>query len=112
MSPNLQVFILGCARSGTSITYYAMREVFDDALAGRKHLVCYSVKANSNLAVLRSLIAMGAGVDTVSRGEIFRELKAGVDPQKIVFSDVGHVPEQFRELAERKPRRDSSAPPR
>src|SRR4051794_31034041 len=64
-------------------------KVFDDALAGRPHLVCYSVKANSNLAVLRSLIALGAGVDTVSRGEIFRALKAGADPPKVVFSGVG-----------------------
>jgi diaminopimelate decarboxylase len=64
-------------------------KVFDDALAGSKHIICYSVKANSNLAVLRSLIALGAGVDTVSRGEIFRALKAGVDPKKIVFSGVG-----------------------
>jgi diaminopimelate decarboxylase len=63
--------------------------VFDDALAGHRHLICYSVKANSNLAVLRSLINMGAGVDTVSRGEIFRALRAGVDPQKVVFSGVG-----------------------
>jgi diaminopimelate decarboxylase len=64
-------------------------KVFDDALQGRKHLVCYSVKANSNLAVLKSLVSMGAGVDTVSRGEIFRALKAGADPKKIVFSGVG-----------------------
>jgi diaminopimelate decarboxylase len=63
--------------------------VFDDALHGHRHLICYSVKANSNLAVLRALVAMGAGVDTVSRGEIFRALKAGADPKKIVFSGVG-----------------------
>jgi diaminopimelate decarboxylase len=63
--------------------------VFDDALAGRPHMVCYSMKANSNLAVLRSLISWGAGVDTVSRGEIYRALKAGADPKKIVFSGVG-----------------------
>jgi len=64
-------------------------KVFDDALGGHKHIICYSVKANSNLAVLRSLVAMGAGVDTVSRGEIFRALKVGADPKKIVFSGVG-----------------------
>jgi diaminopimelate decarboxylase len=63
--------------------------VFDDALAGHRHIICYSVKANSNLAVLRALVAMGAGVDTVSRGEIFRALKVGADPKKIVFSGVG-----------------------
>jgi diaminopimelate decarboxylase len=66
--------------------------VFDTALAAgptKKHLICYSMKANSNLAVLRSLISWGAGVDTVSRGEIFRALKVGADPKKIVFSGVG-----------------------
>ena len=63
--------------------------VFDQALAAHRHLICYSVKANSNLAVLRTLVAMGAGVDTVSRGEIFRALKVGAEPQKIVFSGVG-----------------------
>jgi diaminopimelate decarboxylase len=63
--------------------------VFDEALARHRHIVCYSVKANSNLAVLRSLVALGAGVDTVSRGEIFRALKVGADPKKIVFSGVG-----------------------
>jgi diaminopimelate decarboxylase len=64
-------------------------KVFDNALGANKHIVCYSVKANSNLAVLRALVAMGAGVDTVSRGEIFRALKVGADPKKIVFSGVG-----------------------
>src|SRR4051812_23731389 len=64
-------------------------KVFDDALAGHKHLICYAMKANSNLAVLRTLVALGAGVDTVSKGEIFRALKAGADPKKIVFSGVG-----------------------
>jgi diaminopimelate decarboxylase len=63
--------------------------VFDGALGAHKHIICYSVKANSNLAVLRALVAMGAGVDTVSRGEIFRALKVGADPKKIVFSGVG-----------------------
>ncbi|HEY1584124.1 MAG TPA: diaminopimelate decarboxylase, partial [Polyangia bacterium] len=64
-------------------------KVFDGALGSHKHIICYSVKANSNLAVLRALVAMGAGVDTVSRGEIFRALKVGADPKKIVFSGVG-----------------------
>ena len=64
-------------------------KVFDDALGAHEHIICYSVKANSNLAVLRALVAMGAGVDTVSRGEIFRALKVGADPKKIVFSGVG-----------------------
>src|SRR5437762_6708993 len=92
------------AEVGTPVYIYSYAtlerhfKVFDDALAGRKHLVCYSVKANSNLAVLRSLIALGAGVDTVSRGEIFRALKAGADPKKIVFSGVGRSEEHTSEL--------------
>src|SRR4051812_38365955 len=64
-------------------------KVFDAAFAGVKHQVCFSVKANSNLAVLRSLVSWGAGMDIVSGGELFRALKAGVDPGKIVFSGVG-----------------------
>ncbi len=63
--------------------------VFDQAFAGIKHVVCFSVKANSNLAVLRALVSWGAGMDIVSGGELFRALKAGADPQKIVFSGVG-----------------------
>lgn len=63
--------------------------VFDEAFARRKHLVCFSVKANSNLAILRCLFSMGAGADIVSGGELFRALRAGCPPEKIVFSGVG-----------------------
>lgn len=63
--------------------------VFDQAFNGIPHLVCYSAKANSNLSLLRLFIALGGGVDIVSGGELFRALKAGADPQKIVFSGVG-----------------------
>src|SRR5262249_3985813 len=52
-------------------------------------LICFSVKANSNLAVLRTLFSFGAGADIVSKGELFRALRAGCDPKKIVFSGVG-----------------------
>ena len=64
-------------------------KVFDEAFANRKHLICYSVKANSNLAILRALARMGAGFDIVSGGELYRALRAGADPKKIVFSGVG-----------------------
>jgi diaminopimelate decarboxylase len=64
-------------------------EVFSGAFAGRKHLICYSVKANSNLAVLKTLFTQGAGADVVSAGELYRALRAGCDPKKIVFSGVG-----------------------
>ena len=62
---------------------------FDDALAGREHLVCYAVKANSNIAVLNVLARLGSGFDIVSSGELQRVLRAGGDLSKIVFSGVG-----------------------
>ncbi len=63
--------------------------VFNEAFDGIPHLVCYSVKANSNVALLRLFVNLGGGVDIVSAGELYRALKAGADPQKIVFSGVG-----------------------
>lgn len=64
-------------------------EAFDSAFNGLDHMTCYSVKANSNLSVLKLLAEMGAGMDIVSGGELFRALKAGVPASKIVFSGVG-----------------------
>src|SRR3989344_4752294 len=69
---------------------------FDSALAGRDHLVCYAVKANSNLAVLDLLARLGSGFDIVSGGELERVLAAGGDPSKVVFSGVGKTPEEMR----------------
>ena len=66
----------------------AYRE-YERALQGRESLVCYSVKANSNLAVLALLARLGAGFDIVSGGELARVLAAGGDPRKTVFSGVG-----------------------
>jgi diaminopimelate decarboxylase len=63
--------------------------VFNEAFNGIPHLVCYSAKANSNVALLRLFVNLGGGVDIVSGGEFYRALKAGADPQKIVFSGVG-----------------------
>jgi len=62
---------------------------FDSAFNGLPHLTCFSVKANSNLSVLKTLAAMGAGVDIVSGGELYRALAAGVPPAQIVYSGVG-----------------------
>lgn len=62
---------------------------FDSALAGHEHMVCYAVKANSNLAVLNILARLGSGFDIVSGGELERVLRAGGKPEKIVFSGVG-----------------------
>ncbi len=73
----------------------AYRE-FVAALAGRPSLVCYSVKANSNLAVLSVMARLGAGFDIVSGGELSRVIAAGGDPNKVVFSGVGKRPEEIR----------------
>jgi len=62
---------------------------YDEALAGHPHLVCYAVKANSNLAVLNVMARLGAGFDIVSAGELERVLRAGGDAGKVVFSGVG-----------------------
>ena len=62
---------------------------FQAGLGGRKHLICYAVKANSNLALLRLMQKAGAGADIVSGGQLFRSLKAGIAPEKIVFAGVG-----------------------
>jgi diaminopimelate decarboxylase len=65
--------------------------------AGAKHLVCYSVKANSNLAVLRTLAVEGSGFDVVSGGELARVLRAGGDVSKVVFSGVGKQASEVRD---------------
>lgn len=75
-------------------------KAFDSAFAGLDHLTCYSVKANSNISVLRLLAEQGAGMDIVSGGELFRALKAGVAPEKIVYSGVGKRAEEIREALE------------
>jgi diaminopimelate decarboxylase len=64
-------------------------QAFDSAFGSHPHLICYAVKANSNLAVLNVLAKLGAGFDIVSQGELERVLRAGGDPAKIVFSGVG-----------------------
>ncbi|MFL5274342.1 MAG: diaminopimelate decarboxylase [Anaeromyxobacteraceae bacterium] len=64
-------------------------KVLEKALRGIPHLVCYAVKANSNLAVLSLFAKLGAGFDIVSAGELYRVVKAGGDPGKVVFSGVG-----------------------
>jgi len=63
--------------------------VFDRAFQKVPHLTCYSVKANSNLAILRLFGSLGGGVDIVSGGELYRARKAGIPPERIVYSGVG-----------------------
>jgi diaminopimelate decarboxylase len=72
-------------------------KAFDSAFAGIDHLTCYSVKANSNLSFLKILAQEGAGTDIVSGGELFRALRAGVDPKKIVYSGVGKKAVEIKE---------------
>lgn len=64
-------------------------KAYEDALFGLPNMICYAVKANSNLAVLNVLARMGAGFDIVSGGELTRVLKAGGDPARIIFSGLG-----------------------
>ena len=67
----------------------------DEAFSGLDHLVCYAVKANSNLAVLRTLASFGAGADIVSGGELYRAMRAGFDPKKVVFAGVGKTEDEL-----------------
>ena len=69
---------------------------FDQALSGHDHLVCYAVKANSNLAVLNVLARLGSGFDIVSGGELRRVLEAGGDPARTVFSGVGKQADEIK----------------
>ncbi len=73
---------------------------FDQALQARPHLICYAVKANSNLAILNLFARLGSGFDIVSVGELERVLAAGGDPQKVVFSGVGKRQDEMRRALE------------
>ncbi|MGE0080589.1 MAG: diaminopimelate decarboxylase [Thiohalomonadaceae bacterium] len=73
---------------------------FEAAFAGQDHLICYAVKANSNLAVLNVLARLGAGFDIVSVGELERVLAAGGDPARVVFSGVGKRADEMRRALE------------
>ncbi len=89
-------------RFGTPLYVYsrgAMRaaaQAYGDALQGRPHLLCYALKANSNLAVLQTFVQAGCGFDIVSGGELLRVLAAGGDPKRVVFSGVGKSRAEMR----------------
>lgn len=68
---------------------------FDQAFKNHNHLICYAVKANSNIAILNILARLGSGFDIVSAGELARVIKAGGDPGKVVFSGVGKTSEEM-----------------
>jgi len=83
------------AQVGTPVYIYSHATLerhyraMDEAFAAVPHTICYSMKANSNLAVLKTFFGLGGGVDIVSGGELHRALAAGVDPAKVVYSGVG-----------------------
>ncbi|MCZ0811488.1 MAG: diaminopimelate decarboxylase [Pseudomonadota bacterium] len=74
--------------------------LFDEALAGTDHLVCYAMKAASNQAILKTLAALGAGMDVVSGGEYARARAAGVPGERIVFAGVGKTRDEMRQALE------------
>lgn len=88
-------------RVGTPVFVYNAEAIraryrsLDAALAGLRHRICYAVKANSNLAVLRVLRELGAGADIVSLGELKRVLAAGFSPERVVFSGVGKTEDEL-----------------
>ncbi|OQX01760.1 MAG: diaminopimelate decarboxylase [Thiothrix lacustris] len=73
---------------------------FNDAFGAQPHLVCYAVKANSNIAILNLFARLGSGFDIVSAGELERVLRAGGDPGKVVFSGVGKKAAEIRKALE------------
>ncbi|MBL4833541.1 MAG: diaminopimelate decarboxylase [Pseudomonas sp.] len=93
-------------RHGTPCFVYSRQAIeqawlaWDQALAGTPHLVCFAIKANSNLAVLNILARLGAGFDIVSGGELERVLAAGGDPARVVFSGLGKTAEEMRRALE------------
>jgi len=82
-----------CYSTATLERHY---RVFSGAFADEKALVCYSLKANSNQSVLRTLAKLGAGADVVSGGELKRALAAGIPPEKILFSGIGKTEAELR----------------
>ena len=91
------------AEVGTPFYLYSIQTFLDHflklkkAFASVETLICFSMKANSNLTVLKALVARGAGLDIVSGGELFRAKKVGVNPQRIVFASVGKTEGEITE---------------
>ena len=81
-----------CYSSATLTRHY---QVFANAFADVRSLVCYAMKANSNQAVIATLARLGAGADVVSKGELTRALRAGIAPEKIMFSGVGKTADEL-----------------
>ena len=80
--------------SSATLTHHF--NTFDKSFGEVPHLTCFAVKSCSNLAVLRLFSTLGGGADIVSGGELYRSLKAGIDPRRIIFSGVGKTEEELR----------------
>ena len=86
---------------GTPFYLYSQKRIidnyraFDEAFKEIDHLICYSYKANSNLSICKRLKEQDAGADVVSGGELYKALKVGVEPKRIVFSGVGKTREEI-----------------
>lgn len=95
-----------CAEVGTPAYIYSQKtlerhfNVFQEPFKGVDHLICYSMKACSNIGILNVFANLGGGVDIVSGGELYRAMKAGIDPQKIVYSGVGKRESEIDEALE------------
>lgn len=90
------------AAFGTPLYIYSYNTIirhfraYDDAFDGVPHLVCFALKANTNSAILRIMAENGGGADIVSGGELFRAIKAGIPPEKIVYAGVGKTEDEIR----------------
>ena len=88
-------------KTGTPVYIYSHRTLaehylkMDEAFSATEHLICYSLKANSSMAIVGSLAKLGAGADIVSGGELYRALRAGIPAGKIVYAGVGKTPEEI-----------------
>src|SRR5712675_74156 len=98
-------------REGTPSYVYSSAAIlekfhaYDNAFGDAPHQVCYAVKANGNLSILKLLADAGAGFDIVSGGELFRVLKAGADPGNVIFSGVGKTEQELNYALEHKIKR-------
>lgn len=95
-------------KHGTPLYVYSYKTLTDhflklqEAFKSVNPLICFSVKANSNLAILRALVEKGAGLDIVSGGELYRALKAGCPPERIVYASVGKTDQEIEEAIRKK----------
>ena len=95
-------------RVGTPVFIYSKKTLLDhyrkldNAFSSIPHIICYSVKSNSNTAVCRTLVKAGSGLDIVSGGELYRALKSGVNPSKIVFAGIGKTVSEIKEALRQK----------